>query len=78
MVVSLQRSLLLQNPNDKADIVTSVELNELQSSPAINFGYLFAAKTTSIQSLLVFYSNIAINPAETPLSALKTKPMCTN
>lgn len=38
----------------------------LQSSPAIDFGYLFSAKTTSIQSLLVFYSKIAVNPAETP------------
>jgi len=50
----------------------------LQSSPAIDFGYLFAAKTASIQSLLAFYSKIAVNPAETLLSTLKTKPMLSN
>lgn len=53
-------------------------MNSAQSSPAINSGYLFAAKATSMLSLLVFYSKVAVNTAETHQSTLKTKPMCTN
>lgn len=50
----------------------------LRPSPAIDFGYLFAAKPTSIQPLLGFYSKKGVHPAEIVLSAPKTKPMCTN